>query len=148
MSNNRHLLACSYSYGLCSFPSLPISIRGVRIDEIRLENLRLLVEDFGSTNELAHLCKVSSEYLDQLLSGVKLKSGKPRKMGDPVARKLETGCGKKDGWMDEPHRPHPPATDPDRIVLAPDEQIFLVKFRRASPKLRRLVKLILDLDED
>lgn len=120
---------------------------GVRIDEIRLGNLRLLVEEFGSTEELEHLCKVSSAYLDQLLDGVKLKSGKPRKMGDTVARKLEKGCEKADDWMDSPQWKHEPV-HPDQIVLSADEQILLGRYRRASSKARRIVQLVLDMDKD
>lgn len=120
---------------------------GVRNDEIRLGNLRLLVEERGSTDELERLTEASAVYLDQLLDGARLKSGKPRKMGDEIARKLESGLGKPDGWMDSPQWQREPSP-PDQIVLSPEEQLHLVRIRRASAHARHIIKMVLDLDED
>lgn len=44
-------------------------------------------------------------YLSQILNGVKSSTGAPRGVGDKLARKLEVGCGKEEGWMDRPHSP-------------------------------------------
>lgn len=71
------------------------------IAEIRLENLELLVEEFETADAVAERCGTSAVYLSQIRNQAKdSKTGKPRQIGDPLARKLETGCDKEIGWMD------------------------------------------------
>lgn len=73
-------------------------------DEIRLDNLNLLVTEFGSIAEVARRSGTSEKYLWQLLNGVAFqKTGNKRNVGRVLARKLETGCGKPVGWMDVDH---------------------------------------------
>lgn len=62
---------------------------------IRLENLRLLIQEAGSQKKLAHQAGVNPAYLSQILS-----KKTPRTMGDDVARRLERGMKKPHGWMD------------------------------------------------
>lgn len=62
---------------------------------IRLENLRLLIQEIGSQKKLAHQAGVNPAYLSQILS-----KRTPRTMGDDVARRLERGMKKSHGWMD------------------------------------------------
>lgn len=108
---------------------------------IRLQNLRLLVEERGTIAAVAAAAETSESYLSQILNRHPLPSGRPRNVGDHLARKLESGCGKEEGWMDKTLLP-----DSQGIFLAPDEQIIMARYRRASPKVRRLVQLALDLD--
>lgn len=71
--------------------------------EIRIENLDRLVQETASKTlrELADRCDVSSAYLSQVRNKIpETKTGKPKNMGDSVARKLENGMGKPTGWMD------------------------------------------------
>lgn len=71
------------------------------IAEIRREKLELLIKEFGSQDHVAELGKTSPVYLSQIRNQTPdEKTGKPRQMGDRSARKLETGCGKELGWMD------------------------------------------------
>lgn len=73
------------------------------VEEIRLRRLELLVTEAGSAEELARRCDTAAEYLSQLRSGkIDKKTGKPRKPGSQLARKLERRMGKPVGWMDMP----------------------------------------------
>lgn len=74
------------------------------IAEIRLENLEALIKEFGTQERVAGLADTSPIYLSQVRNrSADSKTGKPRQIGDPIARKLETGCGKELGWMDNTH---------------------------------------------
>lgn len=74
------------------------------IAEIRRDNLALLTDEFGSQDKVAELAETSSVYLSQIRNEAPdAKTGKPRQMGDPMARKIEAGCSKERGWMDHPH---------------------------------------------
>lgn len=77
------------------------------ISEIRLDNLELLVREHGSQDKVAELAGTSPVYLSQLFNkAMDSKTGRPRQIGDPLARKLEIGCKKEIGWMDNAHPPH------------------------------------------
>lgn len=74
--------------------------------EIRLENLRLLIEEAGSAAALARLTSVPPPYISQLLAGAtnqEDRGGKARVVGDDTARKLERGMGREAGWLDHEH---------------------------------------------
>lgn len=85
--------------------SLPIGAMKT-IAEIRLGNLAILVEEFGSQDALAEKVATSPVYISQLLNQTPdSKTGKPRQVGDPLARRLESNCSKEIGWMDHEHPP-------------------------------------------
>ncbi len=89
------------------------------IAEIRLDNLRLLISDFGTQDRVAELAGTSPVYLSQILNGAAdSKTGKVRQIGDPLARKLEEGCGKETGWMDNIHLPPSYLTQKKAAALA------------------------------
>lgn len=74
------------------------------VDEIRLENLMLLIFEKGTQEAVAEAGGTSSVYLSQIKNRTPdKKTGKPRQMGDDMARKLEEGCVKERGWMDNVH---------------------------------------------
>lgn len=73
------------------------------ISEIRHSNLLLLLEEHGSLAELND--KLRLPRTDATLSQIKnrspdSKTGKPRVMGDILARRLEAALGLDEGWMD------------------------------------------------
>ncbi|WP_420957543.1 S24 family peptidase [Burkholderia gladioli] len=73
-------------------------------DEIRRENLVLAIERFGTAKSLAEAADVSTAYLSQVKNGQPdSKTGKPKNMGDEVARKIEVALGEATGWMDTNH---------------------------------------------
>lgn len=87
--------------------------------EIRLRNLRRLIEEAGGQRRLASRGRVNPAYLSQILS-----ERTRRSMGAEVARRLEQGMGKPHGWMDVLHdgpvggtRPYrvPPPAPPDGV---------------------------------
>ncbi len=79
------------------------------IDRFRIANLRRLIAEAGSASELARRAGVSGPYLSHILAGRPYASGRPRRMGDRLASKLERALGKPPGWMNEPQ---PYATGP------------------------------------
>lgn len=88
------------------------------VKETRVANLRLLREEAGTLVALAQMAETSPAYLGQVLNGM-------RGLGDALARKLESRCGKQLGWMDTDH------TSADEKVPAFDENV-----RPANPALR------------
>lgn len=71
--------------------------------ELRIENLRALVAEFKTADAVARLAATAPMYLSQILNGAKSSTGKPRGVGDALARRIEHGCGKYVGWLDVPH---------------------------------------------
>ena len=71
--------------------------------ELRIENLRALVREFRTADAVAQLAGTAPMYLSQILNGAKSSTGTPRGVGDALARKLESGCGKELGWLDRRH---------------------------------------------
>lgn len=89
------------------------------IAEIRLDNLDLLIAEFGTQDRVAEKSGTSPVYLSQIKNKTPdAKTGKLRQMGDPTARKLESGCGKEIGWMDNTHSPAKPITPYDTTPIA------------------------------
>ncbi|OQS41149.1 hypothetical protein B0T39_09320 [Chromobacterium haemolyticum] len=75
----------------------------MRVEDIRLDNLRTLVTEMSTIAAVAQVADTSPSYLSQILNRVPSRTGKPRDVGPDLARKLEQGCGKPMGWMDHPH---------------------------------------------
>ncbi len=73
------------------------------IEEIRIKNLLVLIEEAHSTANLAHKADTSPAYLSQIINKVASSTGTPRGVGDKLARKLETGMKKPLGWLDQDH---------------------------------------------
>lgn len=71
--------------------------------EIRIENLRTLVNEFRTADAVAQRAATAPMYLSQILNSAKSSTGTARGVGDKLARKLEAGCGKPEGWMDADH---------------------------------------------
>ncbi len=74
-----------------------------RLETVRLRNLELLIDEAGSAAKLARIADTSSSYLSQIRHRTPTRSGKPRKLGDDLAEKLERKMEKPNGWMDELH---------------------------------------------
>jgi hypothetical protein len=85
------------------------------IAEIRLDNLRRLVREKGSQDKVAEAAGTSAVYLSQLINQTAdSRTKKPREIGNEMARKLEEGCEKERGWMDNQHR----GSDPHSTQLS------------------------------
>jgi hypothetical protein len=100
------------------------------IDEIRLANLRLLIEECeavvigkktyraGTATALARKCQTSESYLSQILIHFPNTNGTVRTVGNSLARKLEQGMGKPVGWMDVKHDDVDPMENQLRLLYA------------------------------
>lgn len=74
------------------------------IENIRLKNLLLLIEESGTQERLAERTRVSRIYLNQIKNQRPDPStGKVRNIGSQLARKLESSMNKPIGWMDQVH---------------------------------------------
>lgn len=69
--------------------------------EIRFKNLELLIREFGSAATVARKAGTSPAYISQILTRTLTPKGEERGVGPTLARKLEEGCGKPRGWMDQ-----------------------------------------------
>lgn len=75
------------------------------IADIRHENLLTLIEELGTQDAIAAAVETSPVYISQIVNRYPdSKTGKPRQIGDQLARKLEQRCNKPTGWMDNVHR--------------------------------------------
>ena len=71
------------------------------VQAIRYRKLQqLLQECSGNQAELARRAATNPAYISQILNNTKMPSGKPRSVGERLARKLERAFGKPEGWMD------------------------------------------------
>ncbi|CQR45120.1 putative phage repressor [Thiomonas sp. CB3] len=76
-------------------------------DEIRRQNLALLIAEYGTAASLAAILERTPAQISQWLNQSKdSKTGKPRGMRPDSARYIEKRTGKNRGWMDEPHPTH------------------------------------------
>ena len=74
------------------------------VEDIRRDNLLLLIAEAGTAAKLSGLTGVPAPYISQVKRGVQHSTGtKPRIMGNDQARRLETQMGKPRGWMDTDH---------------------------------------------
>lgn len=73
-------------------------------DENRLTNLQTLIREFGSIVAVAKRAETAPNYISQIINRTVSRTGKPRGVGNDLARKLEAGCNKPHGWMDQEHQ--------------------------------------------
>ncbi len=107
--------------------------------ELRLANLRLLVKEFKTADAVAQRAETAPMYLSQILNGVPSSTGKPRGVGDALARRLERGCEKEVGWLDKNHdvvTGVPVATANRMMVEDAEEMRLLTAFRLADDRVR------------
>lgn len=82
------------------------------IGQIRRDNLELLIAEAGTLEALAVGAGTSSVYLSQIRTQAKdTKTQRPRELGTPMARRLETSREKPPGWMDVEHPVAPTASN-------------------------------------
>lgn len=77
------------------------------IAEIRRENLREIIDRFGSiaeTNERMGWDRTDPRLTRIRNANVRGDRGKPFQMGDAMAREIERTIGLEEGWMDNVHR--------------------------------------------
>jgi hypothetical protein len=89
--------------------SEPLEIHGVKkVEDVRRENLELLILEYGTMDALAAAAETSSVYLSQVRrQAVDSKTGRPRQLGARMARRLEAALPhtKPEGWMDVARSP-------------------------------------------
>ena len=66
--------------------------------EIPHANVLLLIDEAGSTSELASKTGIAVSYLLQIKNKNAIQNGKPKGIGDKIAAKLEDGIGKPRSW--------------------------------------------------
>lgn len=74
------------------------------IDDIRRQNIAILVDRHGGVRRLAEMLDMSESQLSQLLNGARdSRSKKPRGMRAVTARRIEAACLVAEGWLDTLH---------------------------------------------
>ena len=92
------------------------------VDEIRRDNLRALVREFGGVGQVAAKVGVSDSQFSQWLNAsLDFKSGKPRGMSPASCRRIEAKTGRPVGWLDQAH----PLTIPVGLARETDTAIAL-----------------------
>lgn len=71
------------------------------VKETRRRKLAQLIAEFGTT-EVANRASTAPNYISQIATKVKTPKGTIRQVGDQLARKIEAGFLKPNGWMDQP----------------------------------------------
>jgi len=102
------------------------------IDEIRRNNLALLVSEYGSVQALADAIYRSDSQVSQWINASKNSgTGKPRGMRSDSCRHIERCTGKPKGWMDAPHA----ETDTAPVMGAQDEPpVGYIRLEHLSPE--------------
>lgn len=108
-------------------------------NDIRLTNLRILVGEYLTIAAVAEASGTSEKYLSQILNASPLPSGKPRQVGNNLARRLEEGCLKPVGWMDTDHRQSIALPGPS---ITPAEAELIRLYRCASTAKRRAMMAV------
>jgi SOS-response transcriptional repressor LexA len=73
-------------------------------DEIRRDNLLIAIKKFRTAAALAEAAGTSAAYLSQIKRQTPdSKTGKPKRMGDELARGIEHAMKEPEGWMDVEH---------------------------------------------
>lgn len=104
---------------IADFGGVLCNLRMRTINQIRHSNLLLLLEDYDSLAALNE--RLGLPRTDATLSQIKnrskdSKTGKPRVMGDVLARRIEAAVGKPEGWLDNPQ--YRSGTREARVALA------------------------------
>lgn len=96
------------------------------IKQIRLRNLRSLISESGTIANLARLSETAPAYLSQILNSLPTSTGKPRSVGDKLARKLEQALTRPYGWMDKDHEgsDNTKYQDIPQVALLTTEQVL------------------------
>lgn len=93
------------------------------IEDIRRENLALLVQEYGSVNALANQVGRDPAQVSQWLNGsAHSVTGKRRGMRPESVRRIEDRCGKPSGWLDTDHSSA--AVTPNNQHVAPREPTY------------------------
>lgn len=119
-------------------------------EELRRENLELLVQQFGSLRALADKIDTNPAYLSQVRNALPESStGKPKEIGAALARRLENATGKERGWMDHEHAQsafvaaeacaeYRTLAEDLSTLLPEDAESFIAQIRSAADKVRRI----------
>ncbi len=107
------------------FSATPMDINDIRItnyqqllNEFRGRSDQLGKSDHGLIKRFAEHAGLSAQYLSHINSGRK-------QIGDVVARKMESGCSKVYGWLDEFHGSESEGVNPaERAFVSKVTQLY------------------------
>lgn len=95
------------------------------IDDIRLANLRLLIEDAGGQRALADKIGKAPAQISQWINRAPIQgTGRPRRMQTDTARDIEKKLHLPTGWMDRPNL-YVPGAAADRSIAEPQTQYLI-----------------------
>lgn len=121
------------------FPIRPMAT----IRQIRHANLLLLIAKFDTIQAFADKVGRSHSQISQLRNQiVHSGSGKPRSVGDGLARDIEKTLGLPEGWMDQPHS-HAPADADDE-----EPEVVVGELVRNTATLRQFASMVVKAGDD
>lgn len=135
---------CNSESHISSFCVLLSNGRMETNDEIRRQRLEIAIKRTGSAAKLAELVGTSAAYLSQIKNQTPdSKTGKPKTMGDDLARRIETAIGERTGWMDAAHAEQvSPQPTPLRWWVTEDEYELLELYRETDADGRQTIKTV------
>lgn len=87
------------------------------IEDLRVENMGLLRDQFGSVTALAARLQRSDSQVSQWINAsINSATGQPRGMKPKTARWIEETVGKPKGWLDQDHSARPSHTSSDETT--------------------------------
>lgn len=109
------------------------------IEEIRLENLRLLVAQYGDAASLSRAVGKAAAQLSQWLNRTpSAETGLPRTIASKTAREIELKLQLPRGWFDNPREAL------DAASLTAQDQVVLARWRQLSSAEQRAFQAGLD----
>lgn len=110
----------------------------MKIDEIRRENLVLILSNYGKDKDFAEKLGLDAARLSQLKHG-------HENIGEKTARQIEKAAGKPERWLDMPT-----TAEQTRIIyevppeptLSEEERLLLENFRALCPDQKATLKTV------
>ena len=114
-------------------------IEPMTINEIRYQNLLMLISEQKTAKALAEQCGVNESNLSQIKNKkIGTKGKKAKQVGDDLARQLEKGTNKPEGWMDREQ------SQSDDNIIDPANYDFKTKINALTTEQRQTLALFLD----
>lgn len=90
------------------------------IHEVRHDNLLMLIEQLGTVRAFADLVERPPSQISSLkVRTINKSTGRPRFLGDDLAREFEEKLGKPPGWFDKPQRERTVGNEGESLELSP-----------------------------
>jgi hypothetical protein len=116
------------------------------IEDIRVDNLRTLVERAGGVGKFAEKAKKQQAQISQLLNrSPDSKTGKQRGMSSAQARQLEAAGGMEHGWLDHDHSAPVANIEAEEVTMSPEELAAAIKIVERTSSGQAIIAILRSL---